>query len=215
VLTGASFEAHAGEITALVGASGAGKSTILALLLRFYEPHQGAIRLDGVPVQAYELGAWRAMLSVVLQDQPLFSLSLRDNIAYGRADASDSDIMRALARAGLGDFVCALPHGLATVLGEQGATISTGQAQRLALARAFVRGAPILLLDEPTAALDAAAEAVVMRGMRDWLQECPGMRLAIVVTHQRTTAAQADRVYRLVAGTIEPAEALPDGDHPQ
>jgi ABC-type multidrug transport system fused ATPase/permease subunit len=215
VLTGASFEAPAGAITALVGASGAGKSTILALLLRFYEPQQGAIRLDGVPVQAYDLGAWRAMLSVVLQDHPLFSLSLRDNVVYGRADASDSDILRALARAGLGDFVRALPHGLATVLGEHGATISTGQAQRLALARAFVRGAPILLLDEPTAALDAATEAVVMRGIRDWLQECPGQRLAIIATHQRTTAAQADRIYRLVAGTIEPVEALPDGYHPQ
>jgi ATP-binding cassette subfamily B protein len=215
VLTGVSFEAPAGAITALVGASGAGKSTILTLLLRFYEPHQGAIRLDGMPVQTYALGAWRAMLSVVLQDHPLFSMSLRDNVAYGRADASDSDIMHALARAGLDDFVRALPHGLATVLGEHGATISTGQAQRLALARAFVRGAPILLLDEPTAALDAATEAVVMRGIRDWLQECPGQRLAILATHQPTAAAQADRIYRLVAGTIEPAEALPDGYHPQ
>jgi len=168
-----------------------------------------------VPVQAYALDAWRAMLSVVLQDHPLFSLSLRDNVVYGRVDASDSDILRALARAGLSDFVRALPYGLATVLGEHGATISTGQAQRLALARAFVRGAPLLLLDEPTAALDAAAEAVVMRGIRDWLQEGPGKRLAIIATHQRTTAAKADRIYRIVAGTIEPAEALHDGYHPQ
>ena len=202
VLRDVSFEAHAGEITTLAGASGSGKSTIIALLLRFFDPGSGEILLDGTPLGSFDLSAWRSMLSTALQDNPIFTATLRENVAYGRATASDQEILEALARAGLGTFVRDLPLGLGTVLGEKGAKISTGQAQRIALARALLRDAPILLLDEPTSSLDGATEEAVMRGIRDWMAQRPG-RMAIIATHRRSTAARSDRTYRLTEGSIE------------
>ncbi|HXW84624.1 MAG TPA: ABC transporter ATP-binding protein [Candidatus Binataceae bacterium] len=206
VLCDVSFEVHAGEIVALAGASGSGKSTIIGLLLRFFDPIHGEIRLDGTPLRQFELSAWRAMLSTALQDSPVFTATLRDNVAYGRANATDEEILEALARAGLAEFLRAQPQGLATMLGEKGSKISTGQAQRIALARALLRDAPILLLDEPTSALDGATEEAVMGGIRDWLNDGRG-RMAIIATHRGSTAARCDRSYRLASGRVEAVDA--------
>jgi len=211
VLLDVTFAARAGEITAIAGPSGSGKSTIIAMLLRFYEPASGQIALDGTPIDEFDLIAWRGILSVALQENPLFTASIRDNVAYGRVDASEAEIAIALERAGLGDFVRSLPAGLATMLGEKGAKLSTGQAQRIGLARALVRDAPILLLDEPTSALDVATEDAVMRGVRAWIAEKPRRRMAIVVTHRRTTAAGADRSFRIAAGRVEADDNLASG----
>ncbi|MHB8383069.1 MAG: ABC transporter ATP-binding protein [Candidatus Binataceae bacterium] len=214
VLSGVTFEARVGEITAIAGPSGSGKSTIIAMLLRFYQPSSGRIVLDGTPLPEFDLVAWRGFLSVALQENPLFTASVRDNVAYGRVDASEAEIATAIERAGLTDFVRSLPSGLATMLGEKGSKLSTGQAQRIGLARALLRDAPILMLDEPTSALDAATEARVMRGVREWIAEAPRRRMALVVTHRRTTAARADRSFRITAGKVEAENGLDAGDVP-
>jgi ABC-type multidrug transport system fused ATPase/permease subunit len=202
VLADVSFAARIGEIAALAGASGSGKSTIIGLVVRFFDPVAGSIRLDGEEIREFDLAAWRGMLSVALQENPLFTATLADNVAYGRPRASRAEIMQACERSGLGDFVRGLPAGLDTMLGEKGAKLSTGQAQRIGLARALLRNAPILLLDEPTSALDGATEDAVMRGLREWVNEDPKRRMAIVATHRRTTAAHADRIYQIAGGRL-------------
>jgi ATP-binding cassette, subfamily B, bacterial len=202
VLRDVNFAAKAGEIVAIAGPSGSGKSTIIALLLRFFDPGAGTISLDDVPIDQFDLAAWRGVVSVALQDNPLFTASIRANVAYGRQDASEAEIATALAIAGLGEFVRSLPAGLDTTLGEKGSKISTGQAQRIGLARAIVRDAPILMLDEPTSALDAATEEAVMRGIRAWVAERSGRRMVIIATHRRTTAVRTDRVYRIAGGSV-------------
>ncbi|HEY6419086.1 MAG TPA: ABC transporter ATP-binding protein [Candidatus Binataceae bacterium] len=206
ILSEVSFEARPGEITAIAGPSGAGKSTIIALVVRFFDSNAGRIMFGADDVRALDLAAWRGELSVALQDNPLFTASIRDNVAYGRPDASLADVAAAVERAGLGEFVRSLPAGLATVLGEKGAKLSAGQAQRIGLARALLRDARILLLDEPTSALDAATENTIMRGIRAWVNEQPSSRLAIVATHRRTTAAHADRQYQIASGRLAIAD---------
>jgi ABC-type multidrug transport system fused ATPase/permease subunit len=202
VIAGVNLDAHAGELTAIAGPSGSGKSTVIALILRFFEPAAGRITLDGAPIGEFELEAYRGLLSVALQESPLFSASIRANVAYSRPEASAAEIAAAVARAGLADWVRSLPAGLDTALGEKGAKLSSGQAQRIGLARALLRDAPILLLDEPTSALDAATEEFVMRGIRDWVREDPVHRMAIIATHRRTTAALCDRIYQITAGRL-------------
>ncbi len=213
VLTGVNLEARVGQITAIAGPSGSGKSTIISLIVRFFDPTAGRVLLDAEPIRDFDLPAWRGMLSVALQENPLFTATLRHNLAYGRPNASTADVAEAIHRAGLGDFVRSLPAGLDTMLGEKGAKLSAGQAQRLGLARAILRDAPILLLDEPTSALDVATEEIVMRGLRDWVNEAPKRRMAIIATHRRTTASRADRIYHLAAGRLVAADgsALDDG----
>ncbi len=208
VLSEVSFEARPGEITAIAGASGSGKSTIIALAVRFFDSSAGKIMFGADEIRELDLAAWRGELSVALQENPLFTASVRDNVAYGRPDASPAEVATAVERAGLGEFVRSLPAGLATVLGEKGAKLSVGQAQRIGLARALLRDARVLLLDEPTSALDGATEAVVMRGIRAWVNEQPDRRLAIVATHRRTTAAHADRAYHIAAGRLSAADDL-------
>ena len=203
VLSEVWFEARVGELTALAGASGSGKTTILALLLRFFDPDSGRILFNGVPIEQFALPAWRSMLSVALQENPLFTATLRDNIAYGRPQASDQELSVAIRRAGLVDFVRSLPAGLDTMLGEKGAKLSAGQAQRIGLARALLRDAPILLLDEPTSALDGQTEELVIEGIRGWLAEAPARRMVILVTHRPGSASRADRVYRVDGGKLE------------
>ncbi len=213
VLTGVNLEARVGQITAIAGPSGSGKSTIIWLIVRFFDPTAGRILLDAEPIRDFDLPAWRGMLSVALQENPLFTATLRHNVAYGRPNASTAEVAEAIHRAGLGDFVRSLPAGLDTMLGEKGAKLSAGQAQRLGLARAILRDAPILLLDEPTSALDVATEEMVMRGLRDWVNEAPKRRMAIIATHRRATASRADRVYHLAAGRLVAADgsAFDDG----
>ncbi|MGO9451518.1 MAG: ABC transporter ATP-binding protein [Candidatus Binataceae bacterium] len=215
VLDAISFEAKAGELTALAGASGSGKSTIVSLILRFFDPGTGRILLNQLPIDKFDLAAWRAMLSVALQENPLFTATIRQNIVYGRPEASDAEVRVAIQRAGLGDFVRSLQAGLDTVLGEKGAKLSAGQAQRIALARALLRDAPILLLDEPTSALDGETEELVMDGIRDWIADAPARRMALVVTHRRTSASKADRMYRIDSGRLADADLASFGPAPE
>jgi ATP-binding cassette subfamily B protein len=206
VLDGVNLEARVGEITAIAGPSGSGKSTIISLVVRFFDPTAGTILLDGQPIDEFELSAWRGMLSVALQENPLFTATIRDNVAYGRPDASTADVAEAVSRAGLGDFVRSIPAGLDTMLGEKGSKLSVGQAQRIGLARAILRDALILLIDEPTSSLDVATEAAVMLGLRDWVNAAPDRRMVILATHRRTTASRADKVYQLTAGRLVAAD---------
>jgi ABC-type multidrug transport system fused ATPase/permease subunit len=206
VLSAVNFHAKVGEITAIAGPSGSGKSTLIALMLRFFDPTEGHIALDGHDIGDLKLDTYRRMISVALQENPLFTATLRDNIVYGRIDATEEQILHAAARAGLADFVRSLPAGLNTVLGEKGAKLSTGQAQRIGLARAFLRDAPILILDEPTSALDSVTEILVMRGIREWIDERPRDRIVVLATHRRRTAALADRIYQISDGRVSAAD---------
>ncbi len=206
VLRGVSFEAKVGEVTAIAGPSGSGKSTLIALMLRFFDPVTGRVSLDGRDIRDLKLESYRRMISVALQENPLFTASLRDNIVYGRIDATEEEILHAAARAGLAGFVREQPAGLDTVLGEKGAKLSTGQAQRIGLARAFLRNTPILILDEPTSALDSVNENLVMRGIREWIDERPRERIVLLATHRRSTAALADRIYQIAGGQVHRAD---------
>ncbi len=206
VLRDVSFEAQAGTITALAGASGSGKSTIVSLALRFFDPTAGRITAGGVDISQFQLPAWRGQISVALQENPLFTATIRQNIAYSNEGASEEQIRTAVRRAGLENFVDILPDGLDTMLGEKGAKLSTGQAQRIGLARALLRDAQILLLDEPTAALDGATEAAVLRGIREWVNDAPARRMVIIATHRRTTAEVADQVFAAADGRLVAAD---------
>ncbi len=205
VLRGVSFQAKVGEVTAIAGPSGSGKSTLIALMLRFFDPVAGRISLDGHDLRDLKLENYRRLISVALQENPLFSGTLRENIVYGRIDATEEEILHAARRAGLAEFVRSLPAGLDTMLGEKGAKLSTGQAQRIGLARAFLRDAPILILDEPTSALDSINEQFVMRGVREWIDERPRERIVLLATHRRSTAALADRIYQIADGRVSEA----------
>ena len=207
VLTGVNLEARVGEITAIAGPSGSGKSTIISLIVRFFDPTAGRILLDGEPIDGFDLAAWRGMLSVALQENPLFTATIRDNVAYGRPNASAAEVAEAIHRAGLGEFVRSLPAGLDTMLGEKGSKLSAGQAQRIGLARAILRDAPILLLDEPTSSLDVATEDAVMRGLRDWVNEAPDRRMVI----SRRIAAPP-RLAPTESTRLPPAGSLPPTD---
>jgi ATP-binding cassette, subfamily B, bacterial len=202
VLRDVTFEARAGTITALAGASGSGKSTIVSLALRFFDPTAGRIMAGGVDISQFQLPAWRSVISVGLQENPLFTATIRGNIAYSDASATPDRTAIAVRRAGLEDFISSLPEGLDTMLGEKGAKLSTGQAQRIGLARALLRDAQILLLDEPTASLDGATEAEVLRGIREWVNDAPDRRMVIIATHRRTTAKVADQIFAVADGRV-------------
>jgi ABC-type multidrug transport system fused ATPase/permease subunit len=200
VLNSIDFEARGGQLTAIVGPSGAGKSTMISLLLRFFDPETGRVLLDGRDIREFDLDKWRRMIAVALQNNPLLSGTLRDNVAYGRPGATLREIEAALDRVGLSDLVNSLPAGLNSLLGEKGAKLSVGQAQRIGVARALLRGGPILLLDEPSSGLDIATEQTLLSGVRCWLADRPGERLAIMMTHRRTAAAWADRTCTIRPG---------------
>ncbi|MEK2491277.1 thiol reductant ABC exporter subunit CydD [Kitasatospora purpeofusca] len=204
-LADVSLTVHPGEHLALVGPSGAGKSTLLALLLGFVAPGTGRVLVDGTDLAALDPDAWLAQVAWVPQRPHLFATSVADNIRLGRPDATDAEV-RAAARAACADgFIAALPQGYDTVLGEHGAGLSAGQRQRTALARAFLKDAPLLLLDEPTAHLDPESEAAVTRATAELMRG----RTAIVVAHRTGLLPHADRILTVRAGTVGPAPSRP------
>jgi ABC-type multidrug transport system fused ATPase/permease subunit len=197
-VAGVSFTVGPGETLALVGGSGAGKSTIAKLLLRFHEPATGAIAVDGADVRSLTLHSLRENVAVLLQETLVFEGTVRENIAYGRADATEEEIVRAARAADAHDFVTALPEGYDTPIGERGRRLSGGQRQRIAIARAMVRDAPILILDEPTTGLDNESTQRVMAPMRRLMEG----RTTIVISHNLMTVRSATEIVVLEQGRI-------------
>lgn len=197
-LAGVSFHASPGERIAIVGPSGAGKTTIVSLLLRFYDPDSGTVRVDGVPVDRADLTELRSRFAIVPQETALFADSIAANIGYGAENPSPQEIEVAARAAFAHDFIAALPQGYDTVLGERGVSLSAGQRQRIAIARAVLRDAPILLLDEATSALDSESETLVQRAL-DRIMEG---RTTLVIAHRLATVTRADRILVLDGGRI-------------
>jgi ATP-binding cassette subfamily C protein CydD len=193
-----SFSLPIGKMTALVGASGAGKSTLASLILRFISPHDGQILVGETPLEHIPANLWRQQVAWVPQNPYLFQDSLAANLRLARPDASTIELLKACRRAGLEEFIASLPDGLQTPIGERGARLSGGQAQRLALARAFLRDAPLLLLDEPTSSLDPALEASLEAAVRELMQG----RTTLVIAHRLSTVYQADQIVVLAAGRV-------------
>jgi ATP-binding cassette subfamily B protein len=189
---------EAGQTAALVGPTGAGKSSLLALIPRLYDPIHGAVLIDGRDIRQYTLKSLREQISIVPQEGMLFAASVRENIAYGKPDASDEEIEAAARAALIHDFVETLPEGYESVLGERGVTLSGGQRQRLAIARAIVRDAPIVLLDEPTTGLDSKSERLVMEAL-DRLQRG---RTVIVIAHRLSTVRRAEVIFVVEEGRV-------------
>jgi len=196
-LRGLSFEVRPGETVALVGPSGAGKTTVFQLLLRFYDIDSGHIRIDGIDLRDADPAALRRRIAVVPQDPVIFAASAAENIRYGRPEASDAEV-RAAAEAAAADFLFDLPAGLDTYLGEKGVRLSGGQRQRVAIARAILRRAPILLLDEATSALDAESEQAVQHALTVLARDCT----TLVVAHRLATIRRADRILVLEQGAL-------------
>jgi ATP-binding cassette, subfamily B, bacterial len=187
-----------GETIALVGPSGAGKTTVFQLLLRFYDPQSGQILLDGVPITALTLDGLRERIGIVPQDSTIFSTSAIENIRYGRPDATDDQVMDAARAAHAHDFIQKLPEGYGTFLGERGVRLSGGQRQRISIARAILKNAPLLLLDEATSALDTESERAVQAA----LEEAMRGRTTLVIAHRLSTVVNADRIVVMDAGRV-------------
>jgi ATP-binding cassette subfamily B protein len=187
-----------GEKVAIVGATGAGKSTLISLVPRLYDPSSGAVLIDGEDIRNHSVQSLRAQISLVLQDSLLFSGSIRENIAFGRPDASDEEIVAAAAVANAAEFIDRLPEGYETLVAEGGATLSGGQKQRIAIARAILRDSPILILDEPTSGLDAASERTVI----DALERAARRRTTLLIAHRLTTVRLADRIIVMEKGSV-------------
>jgi ATP-binding cassette subfamily B protein len=197
-LSGLSFKVGAGETVAIVGPSGAGKSTVFSLLMRFYDPQQGRITVDGADIRDVSLTDLRARLSIVPQDVAIFASSIHDNIAFGRPQATREEVRAAAIAAQADSFIERLTDGYDTQVGERGVTLSGGQRQRIAIARAILRDAPILLLDEATSALDAESETLVQKA----LDELMNTRTTIVIAHRLATVLKADRILVMDDGRI-------------
>jgi len=197
-LSDVSFEVGPGEVLALVGPSGSGKSTLAKLLLRFYDPHAGAVRLDGHDLRELTLRSLRENVTVLLQETLVFDGTVRENIAYGKLEASEEEIVAAAKAADAHRFVEALPEGYDTVVGQKGRLLSDGQRQRVAIARAMIRGAPVLVLDEPTTGLDASSSENVMLPLQRLMEG----RTTIVISHNLLTVRDATRILVLEGGRI-------------
>ena len=198
------FEVPPGARVALVGTTGAGKTTLINLLTRFYDPTSGTVLLDGVDLRDYRLADLRDQFALVLQEPVLFSTSIAENIRYGRPTANDLEVIRAAKAAGAHDFILRLPGGYETPVGERGAQLSGGERQRVALARAFLKDAPILILDEPTSSVDVGTEAAILEAMERLMQD----RTAFLVTHRTSALKNCGTRLQLEGGRLVSAAAV-------
>ena len=198
LLRDVTFSVAAGEFVGVVGATGSGKSTIANLIPRFYDPTAGRILIDGHDIRDFTLRGIRRQIGFVLQETVLFHGTVRENIAYGRYRATDAEIKAAAELAYADEFIVKMPGGYDALVGERGLTLSGGQRQRIGIARAFIRDAPILILDEPTASLDPEAEQVMMAGLYRLMKG----RTVIMITHRLNTLRRTDRVVVIQGGTL-------------
>ena len=198
ILKGIDLEISSGQTVAFVGGTGAGKSTLLSLVPRFYDPDAGSMRLNGQDLRKFTKRSIRSQISLVLQDTLLFSTTIRENIAYGRPDATEEEIIEAGKRAQAHEFISALPEGYGSQVGERGGHLSVGQRQRIGIARAFLKDSPLLLLDEPTSALDPATEHAIMGTIYELMRG----RTTLIVTHRLSTIHGVDRIVVLKDGII-------------
>ena len=204
VLKAISFEARPGEVVAIVGPTGAGKTTLVSLLVRFLDPWAGRVTVDGQDIRRLRVRSLRQQIGIVLQEPFIFPLTVAENIAYGRPDARREEIVAAAVAANADEFIRRLPEGYETVIGERGATLSGGEKQRLSIARAFLKDAPILILDEPTSALDARTESLLL----DALDRLTRRRTTLIIAHRLSTIRSADRVL-----VIDHGEVVEEGRH--
>ena len=204
VLRDVNLTVEPGQVAAIVGPSGTGKTTIISLIPRFYDPQSGTVKIDGVDIRRYTLKSLRQQMSFVLQETLLFRATIWDNIAYGKPDATAEQIMRAAKLANAHEFIEKMPNGYDTLVGERGATLSGGQRQRIAVARAIIRDTPILIFDEPTSNLDSASEQMVIEGL-DRLMEG---RTSIVIAHNLNSIRKADVVF-----VVKDSELVERGTH--
>jgi ABC-type multidrug transport system fused ATPase/permease subunit len=198
ILSSVNLEIAPNQIIALVGGTGAGKSTLLSLVPRFYDPTAGRLTLDGRDIREITKKSLRQQVAIVLQDTVLFSTTVRENIAYGRPDATDEEIREAARRAQADEFISQLTNGYESEVGERGGHLSVGQRQRIGIARAFLKNAPILLLDEPTSALDPTTESAIMETIKDLMRG----RTTIIITHRIATIHNVDQIVVLEGGRV-------------
>jgi len=198
VLKGISLSAEPGEVVALVGPSGGGKSTLVGLVTRFYDPQQGAILIDGTDIREVTLESLKRNIALVDQETFLFNDSLRNNIRYGRREASDAEVEAAARMAYADEFINQLPGGYDTTIGDRGVRLSGGQRQRICIARAILRDAPILILDEATSALDTESEAIVQEALANLMRN----RTTFVIAHRLSTVMHAHKIVVLEEGRI-------------
>lgn len=198
VLKRINFRVAPGEKIAIVGPTGAGKSTLVSFLLRFYDPQAGRVTIGGVDIKEFQLNSLRRQIATVLQPPLVFPITIRANIAYGRPEATQDEIVTAAGMARIDDFIARLPHGYDTMVGEQGVTLSEGEKQRLTIARAILLNAPVLILDEPTSSVDYETEALIMEG----LQQLMAGRTTFIIAHRLSTVRRADLIVVLREGQI-------------
>ena len=205
VLRGLNLKVASGEVVALVGSTGSGKSTLASLLTRMYDVNAGQVRLDGIDIRDVKLWSLREQFSIVLQDTVLFAGTIRDNIAYGRPGATMKEVVAAARAAHAHGFISELPNAYETDVGERGVTLSGGQRQRIAIARALLRNAPVLIMDEPTSAVDPESERLIL----DALKQLVRGRTVLIITHRPSLTQLANRVVTLAGGTLLPAYSRP------
>jgi ATP-binding cassette subfamily B protein/subfamily B ATP-binding cassette protein MsbA len=198
VLKQIDLQIEPGESVAIVGASGAGKSTFVSLIPRFYDPQGGRVTVDGVDVREFQLQSLRRQVAMVLQPPLVFPITIRENIAYGRPEATLDEVMSAARFAHIDELIAKLPQGYETIVAEQGATLSEGQKQRLTIARAILRDAPILILDEPTSAVDTETEALIMESLETLMTG----KTTLIIAHRLSTVRKVDRIVVMHQGEI-------------